>query len=220
MAKLIRPAEQLADGRPPDVSSSYRRHLARTPPSNSPGVDITYRKTRGKGFEVPKGARAIASAGGTIKSVKFAPRGVVVELDLGRGVVLVYRHLRMPTVVKGDKVVAGQALGLISHDPKDSAKTRHLHFEVLVGGKRIDPEPLFQILPSGRAGEPITKQTSTSDILEAVKRGRENALAAKLEAVKRGRAGVPSRAKPPGNGAPIPWALLVIVGLLLMSSRS
>ncbi len=212
--KLTRPAELLSDGRAPFVSSSYSDHLARTPPSSSPGLDIVYKTQLGRGSVVPVGTKAIASASGKVVSVRATERGVVVVLDVGQGLSLLYRHLENPIVKAGDEVVPAEILGDIGHDPTDRAKKRHLHFETWLQGKRIDPGPLFELLPSVRAGEPVTKQTAPGDVIRALTRGKRTAAMA----VKKKKKGAPRPATAPTKGQGL-W-LLVIVGLLLMSSRN
>lgn len=210
--KLTRPAELLADGRAPFVSSGWLDHLARTPPSSSPGLDIVYRTQLGRGSVVPAGTKAIASASGKVVSVRTTERGVVVVLDVGQGLTLLYRHLENPIVKAGDEVMPAEILGDIGHDPTDRAKKRHLHFETWLQGKRIDPGPLFELLPSVRAGEPVTKQTAPGDVIRALTRGKRTAMA------KKKKKGAPRPATAPTKGQGL-W-LLVIVALLLMSSRN
>ena len=210
--RLVRPAEQLADGRAPKIGSNFRDHLQRRGGSNAPGLDIVY-----PGGEVPKGTSAIAAAPGTVVLVKHAKRGVVVSISLGRGLVMTYRHLRVPEVSVGDKVEAGQALGLISHDPLDRAKKRHLHFEMQHNKEFIDPQPLFDLLPSGRAGQPITQDTSVTALLKALQQGKARARAARTSSAASELFRVPSRAHPKGTAQ---WEVLVIVALLLMSFRN
>jgi len=211
--KLVRPAELLSDGRAPFVSSSWADHLARTPPSSSPGLDIVYRTQLGSGSVVPAGTKAIAAAAGKVLSVRNTERGVVVIIDAGRGLSLLYRHLQNPIVKAGDDVMPAEILADIGHDPTDRAKKRHLHFELWLQGKRIDPGPLFELLPSVRAGEPVTKQTSAGDVIRALTRGKRTAAMAKKK-----KTGAPRPATAPTKGQGL-W-LLVIVALLLMSSRN
>lgn len=212
--KLVRPAELLADGRAPFVSSSWADHLARTPPSSSPGLDIVYKTQLGRGSVVPAGTKAIAAAGGKVVSVRNTERGVVVIIDAGRGLALLYRHLENPIVKAGEEVMPAEIIGDIGHDPTDRAKKRHLHFELWLQGKRIDPGPLFELLPSVRAGDAVTKETSAGDVIRAVTRGKRTAEMAKK---KKGVPSAPPTAPTKGQG--YLW-LVVIVGLLLMSSKN
>ncbi len=211
--KLARPAELLADGRAPFVSSSYLDHLARTPPSNSPGLDIVYKRIGRSGSVVPAGTKAIAAAAGKVLSVRETARGGVVIIDVGQGLSLLYRHLQNPSVNAGDQVVVAEELADIGHDPTDLQKKRHLHFEVWLQGKRIDPGPLFEMLPSVRAGDAVTKKIAPGDVIRALTRGKRTA---EMAVKKKGTAPTPTTAPAKGQGL---W-LLVIVGLLLMSSRN
>jgi len=211
--KLVRPAELLSDGRAPFVSSSWADHLARTPPSSSPGLDIVYKRIGRPGSVVPAGTKAIAAASGKVLTVRKSERGWTVIIDTGRDMSLLYRHLQNPIVTAGDQVVPAEILGDIGHDPTDRAKKRHLHFEVWYQGRRLDPGPLFELLPSVRAGDTVTKQTSAGDVIRALTRGKRTADMAKK---KKGVPSAPPTAPTKGQGL---W-LLVIVGLLLMSSRN
>jgi len=211
--KLVRPAELLSDGRAPFVSSSFADHLARTPPSNSPGLDIVYRTQLGSGSVVPAGTKAIAAAPGKILSVRSTERGIVVIVDVGQNLALLYRHLEDVIVKPGESVQVAETLANIGHDPTDRAKKRHLHFELWYQGKRIDPGPLFELLPSVRAGDTVTKQTAPADLIRAITKGRSNAMAVKK------KTGVPSRPTTTPTQGEFPW-WLVIVAVLLMSSKN
>jgi murein DD-endopeptidase MepM/ murein hydrolase activator NlpD len=64
--------------------------------------------------------------------------GWYVQLDHGAGVSTVYCHmLRKPSVAVGQRVTAGQKLGIVGSSGNSSGD--HLHYEVLVHGVATDP---------------------------------------------------------------------------------
>ncbi|HKH50395.1 MAG TPA: M23 family metallopeptidase [Mycobacterium sp.] len=64
--------------------------------------------------------------------------GWYVQLDHGAGVGTVYCHmLRRPSVAVGQRVAAGQTIGIVGSSGNSSGD--HLHYEVLVHGVETDP---------------------------------------------------------------------------------
>lgn len=82
-----------------------------------------------------------AAASGTVRRIYRTPLGAwVLELDHGAGIWTRYVHMqRAGIAVKvGDRVAGGQRVAAASNS---GAPTIHLHFEVLIGGKQVDPVP-------------------------------------------------------------------------------
>lgn len=68
------------------------------------------------------------------------------------GVETLYAHMaEQPIVKSGDKVSAGQKLGIIGSTGNSTGP--HLHLEVSVNGTRIDPEPLMNVVMDNRVPE-------------------------------------------------------------------
>ena len=67
--------------------------------------------------------------------------GNVVTVDLGGGQENLYAHLSRVDVHPGERVEAGQRLGLAGCT--GSCTGTHLHFELRVNGKPVDPLPLM-----------------------------------------------------------------------------
>lgn len=65
--------------------------------------------------------------------------GNYIILDHGDGVRTLYAHCSKLTVSKGDTVKAGDRLGLVGQT--GDADGAHLHFELIISGKRTDPAP-------------------------------------------------------------------------------
>jgi murein DD-endopeptidase MepM/ murein hydrolase activator NlpD len=69
--------------------------------------------------------------------------GNVVTLADGRGVRTVYAHLDAVTVALGQRLEAGEELGVVGST--GSATGPHLHFEVRLRGAAVDPLPLLPV---------------------------------------------------------------------------
>ena len=92
------------------------------------GIDIS----------APSGSPVVATAEGV---VTFADRdtglGNAVVLDHGYGFVSRYGHLSKILVQAGDKVKAGQSIGLVGSTGRSTGP--HLHYEVAVNGFKVNP---------------------------------------------------------------------------------
>ena len=68
----------------------------------------------------------------------MGPRGLFVEVDHGNGVVSLYAHLESYDVRVGERVEAGQHLGLVGRTGvRDSGP--HLHFGLFRDGRVLNP---------------------------------------------------------------------------------
>ena len=82
-----------------------------------------------------------AAASGVVRHIYKTPLGAwVLELDHGDKIWTRYVHMQLPgiAVQVGQKVTGGQRVAAASNS---GAPTVHLHFEVLIGGKQVDPVP-------------------------------------------------------------------------------
>jgi hypothetical protein len=94
------------------------------------------------GYFMPDGVPAIAAADGKIKEAKRTSRGFSVVIAHADGWATYYTHLDQLAVSAGQAITAGQPIGLISYDPTDSRKLKHLHLELWRGGSSkgaVDP---------------------------------------------------------------------------------
>jgi murein DD-endopeptidase MepM/ murein hydrolase activator NlpD len=95
------------------------------------GVDIA----AAYGREVP-----VAAAGRVVEAGDSGAYGTSVVVEHSGGVRTRYAHMSALNVTTGQDVAAGQVIGRVGQTGR--ATGPHLHFEVLEGGRPIDPEEL------------------------------------------------------------------------------
>lgn len=79
--------------------------------------------------------------GEVVASGPYYGYGNCIRIKHAYGLETLYSHQSKNMVKKGDKVKAGQVIGLTGRTGR--ATTEHLHFEVSFGGKRLDPTIIF-----------------------------------------------------------------------------
>lgn len=139
----------------PVISQEYR-------PGSHLGVDVMYRRRnrsdrpevpRGPNgtlaFFAPPGTPVVAARDAAVWSVDKSPRGWQIVLDHGKPFATYYQHLSSANVAKGDRVVAGQQIGMMGGDPLDAPQhLRHLHFAVWYKGAgdaaSVDAAPMLE----------------------------------------------------------------------------
>jgi murein DD-endopeptidase MepM/ murein hydrolase activator NlpD len=86
----------------------------------------------------PRGTHIVAPAAGKVTFVgrKFG-FGIVVEMDHGSGVRTRYAHLSAAMVHAGDDVAKGTFIATVGSTGITTGP--HLHYEVLVNGRQVDP---------------------------------------------------------------------------------
>ena len=89
-----------------------------------------------------------AASAGRVAAVGYLPGyegyGNVVLLDLGNRYSTLYAHLARPLVRVGQRVVAGERLGIAGCTGWCTGT--HLHFELRRAGRAVDPTLLFRAL--------------------------------------------------------------------------
>lgn len=106
---------------------------------------FTGAESRHDGVDVgaPQGTPIHASAAGVVRSA--GPRGGygnAVEIDHGNGVVTLYGHASELLVHPGETVSAGQEIARVGSTGRSTGP--HLHFEVRVGGRPVDPSRVLK----------------------------------------------------------------------------
>jgi len=93
----------------------------------------------GMDFTAPTGTEVYSTGNGVISTVKSARRelGNHIIVDHGFGYQTVYAHLDKFNVRVGQKVKRGDVIGYVGSTGLSTAP--HLHYEVLVNGKHVDP---------------------------------------------------------------------------------
>jgi len=102
-------------------------------------IDGEVRFHTGIDLRAPEGTPIHAAAAGVVKSA--GPRGgygQAVEIDHGDGVSTLYAHASAVDVKPGDRIEEGQALGWVGQTGRTTGP--HLHFEVRLEGRPIDPK--------------------------------------------------------------------------------
>lgn len=149
-------------GRGPVVSSGFGPRGTGPTSHVHAGVDIMFRRlptdidlpprTPGgsPGFVMPERALVVAAADASVWSARKTDRGWSIVLDHGP-LKFATHYLHMSQVfvtpiepgTTKQRVRAGEPLGIVGHDPMDSAKLRHLHFSLWSPGPKnpIDPTP-------------------------------------------------------------------------------
>ncbi len=97
----------------------------------------------GMDFKTPYGFPIKATASGTVKSTgRHGGYGKMIEIDHGNGIVTRYAHLSRIHVNVGQKVEAGSIIGSAGSTGRSTGT--HLHYEVRVNDKPLNPKPLLK----------------------------------------------------------------------------
>lgn len=107
---------------------------------------VKHSQHEGIDFRVRTGTPVHAANAGTVilaRNLYF--EGNCVVLDHGQGLMTVYLHLSKFTVKEGEKVKAGQVLGLSGGTGRATAP--HLHFAVRWQGNYVNPAILLKLAP-------------------------------------------------------------------------
>ena len=81
------------------------------------------------------------AAGTVVEASSQGGLGKHVTLDHGNGVRSRYGHLKKLDVKVGQRVAKGQVIGLVGSTGRSTGP--HLHYEVVVAGKPVDPSPFL-----------------------------------------------------------------------------
>lgn len=96
----------------------------------------------------PYGTPVRAAAAGQVRRARVAGGyGNLVEIDHGGGQVTRYGHLSRLLVREGMRVQGGDLIGLVGATGRSTGS--HLHYEVRMDGRAVDPLPFLRAGPSG-----------------------------------------------------------------------
>lgn len=113
------------------------------------GARRDYGAHQGTDFTGARGTPVQSGAGaGTVRVSHSEKGGNIVTIDHGGGVVTRYMHLDRVDVKDGQRVTGDTVLGSVGMTGRTSGP--HLHYEVIVGGRHVDP--------TGLAGKPMPAQ--------------------------------------------------------------
>lgn len=94
-------------------------------------------------FAAPRNAEVLAPAPGrVVEAGRSGAYGLMVEVDHGMGIVTRYGHLKKILVAVGDEVDLRQPLGIVGSTGRSTG--RHLHYEIWVDGRPVDPGALLE----------------------------------------------------------------------------
>ncbi len=97
----------------------------------------------GLDFRGPIGAPIYAAAAGTVSFAGVrSGYGNCIEIDHGNGLMTRYAHMSGYRARAGQKVAAGQVVGLIGSTGRSTGP--HLHFEVRINDRPLNPRPFLE----------------------------------------------------------------------------
>ena len=100
----------------------------------------------GLDFKGPTGAAIYSAAKGKVAFVGRRPGyGNCVEIDHGNGLRTRYAHMSAFRTRAGEPVVAGQVIGAVGSTGRSTGP--HLHFEVRLHGRPVNPRPFLEVAP-------------------------------------------------------------------------
>ena len=105
-----------------------------------------WRVHNGTDFKAEKGDPVKAITDGIVLDVyEDSLMGVIVEVNHGNGVIVKYCGLsKNPPVKKDTSLTMGQTIGTVGEIPVESVEQYHLHLEVTIGKKQIDPASILK----------------------------------------------------------------------------
>ena len=99
-----------------------------------------YRAHTGCDFAAQTGENVYAMCGGTVKEISVSELyGVIIEVDCGDFSVYYCGLDSDFAVEKGDEVSTGDTIGTVGQIPCESSDQPHVHIEIRVGDRLIDP---------------------------------------------------------------------------------
>jgi murein DD-endopeptidase MepM/ murein hydrolase activator NlpD len=152
----------------------------------------------GTDFRGKRGAPVLAAGDGVVKSTSWiGGYGNIVQIDHGGGVVTAYAHLSRFLVRPGAIVTAGQSIAAVGATGR--ATGPHLHFEVRLDGRPVDPN-LAMTIAKLRREMPLAGQLASYALSPELQSGRLSAhdpprqpLPQARQPSQQGKAAVPAK---------------------------
>ena len=134
-------------------SFGMRIHPILKIPKMHEGIDLT----------CPTGTKVFASADGIVTESGYASGGYgnKIVIDHGYGYKTIYGHFSKLLVTRGQKVQRGEVIGLVGNT--GLSKGSHLHYEVCVNGKKVNPFNFYASDLSPEEYDKMINLYSTSD---------------------------------------------------------
>ncbi|HEV3088062.1 MAG TPA: M23 family metallopeptidase [Candidatus Elarobacter sp.] len=103
---------------------------------------------KGVDLEANYGDMVRAAAAGTVVSAGWDPGGfgIKVDIDHGNGYHTWYAHLSRTAVAAGQRVTKGQPIASVGSTGESTGP--HLHYQVMLDGQPIDPQPYLNGIPA------------------------------------------------------------------------
>ncbi|MCL4217981.1 MAG: M23 family metallopeptidase, partial [Candidatus Hydrogenedentes bacterium] len=96
----------------------------------------------GTDISAPYGASIVATADGKVlESAWDGDLGNVVRIDHGYGIVTTYGHMSKRSVEAGKTIMRGDEIGKVGSTGRSTGP--HIHYEIHVNGKLVDPQQYF-----------------------------------------------------------------------------
>ena len=106
---------------------------------------ITRRRAVHAGLDFSAGADAriaVTGHGKVVSAGRDGSYGLAVVIDHGLGITTRYAHLKSIAVEAGQQVAPGRIVGIMGSTGRSTG--RHLHYEVRIDGKAVDPLPFLE----------------------------------------------------------------------------
>jgi len=142
------------------------------------GRRLTYDSHNGTDFSVPVGTTIVAAAPGVVARVasEFNRGGLKLYIDHGGGLMTCTAHLARPLVKVGERVGRGQPVARSGYSGLDGVitfpwGTPHIHFNVWLHGRPVDPFPHDDQPSMWRTGPlpvPVVRQAPPDDLAPSV----------------------------------------------------
>ncbi|WP_439593060.1 M23 family metallopeptidase [Microbacterium sp.] len=141
----------IASGAPPMVSGEWGYPLAGRYTKGrgygfNPVIGCGYCSTAHQGYDMAQGCGSTIYAAGpgrVITAGTYSGYGITVRIDHGDSLITLYGHMTTGSLLvrDGDEVTAGTPIGAEGNTGRSFGC--HLHFEVSLGGRAIDPQPFM-----------------------------------------------------------------------------